>query len=91
MAAAVTAHPAVAAVGRGGAPEGLVLGLIAPRATVDGPGLDSDEGGQQGADENDGGVHACRGLVGGWGFYRRLVAAGIGRGKMEWEGARERI
>jgi len=67
VAATVTAHPAHAAVGRGSAPEGLVLGLVAPRATLDGLGLDGDEGGQQGADENDGGVHACRGLVSGWG------------------------
>lgn len=58
VAAVVIGHPAFAAVGRGSSPGGLVLGHIAPRATLDEPGLDDNEGGQQGADENDGGVHA---------------------------------
>lgn len=57
VAAAVAVHPALAAVGRSSAPEGLVLGLIAPGAALDGSSLDGDEGGQQGTDENNGGVH----------------------------------
>jgi hypothetical protein len=54
VAATIFAHPAVAAAGGGGTPEGFILGAVAPGSTIS---LNGDGAEQEGTDDNQGFVH----------------------------------
>ncbi|KAF9992475.1 hypothetical protein BGZ80_008537, partial [Entomortierella chlamydospora] len=53
MASAIVTHPTIAAGSGSSAPEGFILGIVAPGTSSDGSRLNGDSAEQESADEND--------------------------------------